>query len=283
MSRKIRKAIFPVAGMGTRFLPATKSIPKEMLTVVDRPVIQYAVDEAVQAGCDTLIFVTGRSKRAIEDYFDSSPELEWELSQKNKQVALEAVRSIIPAHVQCIYIRQAMPLGLGHAVLCAASLIDKDEAFAVLLPDDLIDGQGRGVLGQMVDQWPVDAAGMIAVEQVPEHEISKYGILRPSTSSPSSLIPIASLVEKPSPAQAPSNWAVVGRYILTQPVMQALQHQKPGIGSEIQLTDALSFCAGQTHFYGFPYEGKRFDCGSRAGFHQANVHFWSKNSHPVQV
>jgi UTP--glucose-1-phosphate uridylyltransferase len=278
MSRKIRKAIFPVAGMGTRFLPATKSIPKEMLTVVDRPVIQYAVDEAVQAGCDTLIFVTGRSKRAIEDYFDSSPELEWELSQKNKQTALEAVRSIIPAHVQCIYIRQAMPLGLGHAVLCAASLIDRDEAFAVLLPDDLIDGQGRGVLGQMVDQWPADAAGMIAVEQVPEHDISKYGILRPATSSLSSLIPIASLVEKPSPTQAPSNWAIVGRYILTQPVMQALQHQKPGVGSEIQLTDALSSCAAQTPIYGFPYDGKRFDCGSRAGFHQANLHFWSKFS-----
>jgi UTP--glucose-1-phosphate uridylyltransferase len=278
MNRKLRKAIFPVAGMGTRFLPATKSIPKEMLTVVDRPVIQYAVDEAVQAGCDTLIFVTGRSKRAIEDYFDSSPELEWELSQKNKQTALEAVRSIIPAHVQCIYIRQAMPLGLGHAVLCAASLIDKNEAFAVLLPDDLIDGQGRGVLGQMVDQWPVDAAGMIAVEQVPEQDISKYGILNPAASPTSSLIPIASLIEKPSPAQAPSNWAVVGRYILTQPVMQALEHQKPGVGSEVQLTDALSSCAAHTPFFGFPYEGKRFDCGSRAGFHQANVHFWAKFS-----
>lgn len=278
MSRRIHKAIFPVAGLGTRFLPATKSIPKEMLTVVDRPVIQYAVDEAVQAGCDTLIFVTGRSKRAIEDYFDSSPELENELSQKNNQQALELVRSIIPAHVQCIYIRQAMPLGLGHAVLCASSLIEENETFAVLLPDDLIDGHGHGVLGQMAQHIPDNAQGMIAVEQMSMQDLSRYGVLKTKLGSSYPLISIADLVEKPKSEDAPSNWAVVGRYLLSKQVMRALEHQQPGVGAEIQLTDALASCAAQSNFYGFAYEGQRFDCGSRAGFHQANVHFWAKTS-----
>ena len=276
MNKKIRKAIFPVAGLGTRFLPATKSIPKEMLTVVDRPVIQYAVDEAVEAGCDTLIFITGRSKRAIEDYFDGNPELENALEKKNNQHALRLVRSIIPSHVQCIYIRQAMPLGLGHAVLCASGLIEENEAFAVLLPDDLIDGQGSGVLSQMVAHWPENAQGMIAVEQMPTADLSLYGVLDPKEINKSALIGIKNLVEKPVYGQAPSNWAVVGRYLLTKPVMHALAHQTPGVGAEIQLTDALSRCANTSNFYGFPYNGERFDCGSRSGFHRANVHFWAK-------
>ncbi len=273
---KIRKAIFPVAGFGTRFLPATKAIPKEMLTIVDRPVIQYAVDEAIQAGCDTLIFVTGRSKRAIEDYFDSSPELERELTEKGNLLALEALRSIIAPHVKCIYLRQAKPLGLGHAVLCAESLINDDEHFAVMLPDDVIDGHGQGTLCQMLAQWPTEAQGMIAVEPVCAEDVSKYGILEIDGDSDRALLPIKSLVEKPLAKVAPSNMAVVGRYILNRDVLRILHNQAPGAHCEIQLTDALATYARTSPMYGFRYQGNRFDCGSRAGFHQANLHYWAK-------
>jgi UTP--glucose-1-phosphate uridylyltransferase len=279
MTKNVKKAIFPVAGFGTRFLPATKSIPKEMLTVVDRPVIQYAVDEAVQAGCDTLIFVTGRSKRAIEDYFDDSPELEFELGKKKDHKSLALVQSILPSHVQCIYIRQSRPLGLGHAVLCASSLIDEDETFAVVLPDDLIDGHDEGVLSQMIRNFPAGAQGMFAVEKVPNSELHRYGVIRPKQSCDGPMIEVDRLVEKPSQSLAPSNWAVVGRYLLKKSLMHALEHQTPGLGGEIQLTDALSKCSADSRYFGFVYDGLRFDCGSRVGFQQANLHYWNKLSH----
>ncbi|MFV0600638.1 MAG: UTP--glucose-1-phosphate uridylyltransferase GalU [Brachymonas sp.] len=270
--KPLQKAIFPVAGLGTRFLPATKSIPKEMLTVVDRPLIQYAVDEAVEAGIDTLIFVTGRSKTAIVDYFDRSPELEAELEAKGKTEALERVRNVIPPHVKCFYVRQAHPLGLGHAVLCAAELLQEDEPFAVLLPDDLIDASPVGTLAQMAELHRSNNQAVLALEEVPLSQVHQYGIIRPVQAHAWPL-QIQEIVEKPQPEKAPSNWSVVGRYILTSDVMQALKTQKPGAGGEIQLTDAIAACLHTGRFVGMPLHGKRFDCGSKRGFLEANMHF----------
>lgn len=269
--KPLKKAIFPVAGLGTRFLPATKSIPKEMLTVVDRPLIQYAVDEAVEAGIDTLIFVTGRSKRAIDDYFDRSPELEAELESKGKAEALEIVRNVIPPHVKCFFVRQSHPLGLGHAVLCAADFID-NEPFAVLLPDDLIDGIPKGVMAQMLDVHQRTKKAVLAVEEVPLSEVHKYGVIKPKSQDQYPL-EVESIVEKPKVEEAPSNWSVVGRYILTPNVMEALKNQEPGAGDEIQLTDAIARCVAFGGFVGHPFHGKRFDCGSKRGFLEANMHF----------
>jgi UTP--glucose-1-phosphate uridylyltransferase len=269
--KPLRKAIFPVAGLGTRFLPATKSIPKEMLTVVDRPMIQYAVDEAVEAGIDVLIFVTGRSKRAIADYFDHSPELEAALEAKGKKEALELVRNVIPPHVKCFYVRQAQPLGLGHAVLCAAELIS-DEPFAVLLPDDLIDGVPKGAMSQMVDVHRKTGKAVLAVEEVPLSEVHKYGVIKPVDADVYPLT-IEDIVEKPKAEEAPSNWSVVGRYILTPDVMEALKSQTAGSGGEIQLTDAIARCVPAGQFVAHPFHGKRFDCGSKKGFLEANIHF----------
>lgn len=269
---QLKKAVFPVAGLGTRFLPATKSIPKEMLPIVDRPIIQYAVDEAVEAGCDTLIFVTGRAKRAVEDYFDSAPELEAELEAKGKTEALEAVRSIVPSHVRVVFVRQSRPLGLGHAVLCAAPMIDKDEHFAVLLPDDLIDGHHAGVLKQMLPTAADNNASVVAVEQVLPEDVSKYGIVDPS-SQEGQTMQLKGIVEKPAPDQAPSTSAVVGRYILHGSVMQTLETTKPGTGGEIQLTDALAQQIESPGLFGYQFSGKRFDCGSKRGFLVANIHF----------
>ncbi len=269
---KLRKAVFPVAGLGTRFLPATKSIPKEMLPIVDRPIIQYAVDEAIEAGCDTLIFITGRSKRAVEDYFDRSPELEAELEAKGKTEALAVIRNIIPPHVRVLFVRQASPLGLGHAVLCAAPMIGRDEYFAVLLPDDLIDGYPEGVLSQM---WPIaleHRASVLAVEQVPRADVSKYGIVEPS-SEDGPLMKLRGIVEKPAVDQAPSTNAVVGRYILHSSVLDTLANQAPGAGGEIQLTDALVGQIETPGLYGYRFGGKRFDCGDKRGFLTANIHF----------
>lgn len=271
-AKPLRKAIFPVAGFGTRFLPATKSVPKEMLTVVDRPVIHYAVQEAIDAGCDTLIFITGRSKRAIEDYFDRSPELEAELQAKGKTQALDIVRNIIPASVRCFYVRQPQALGLGHAVLCAADMIAPDEPFAVMLPDDLIDAKPVGVLKQMQAIHARTGQSVIAVEQVAQQDVSKYGILQTDGWLGGSL-PIQGIVEKPQPQDAPSNWGVIGRYILPASIMQLLKDQAPGAGGEIQLTDAIARCLPHTSFVGLPISGKRFDCGSMNGFLEANVHF----------
>lgn len=272
--KPLKKAIFPVAGLGTRFLPATKSIPKEMLTVVDRPLIQYAVDEAVEAGIDTLIFVTGRSKRAIDDYFDRSPELEAELEAKGKTEALEVVRNVIPPHVKCFFVRQSHPLGLGHAVLCAADFIG-DEPFAVLLPDDLIDGIPKGVMSQMLDVHQRTEKAVLAVEEVPLSEVHKYGVIKPKNQDQYPL-EVEGIVEKPKAEEAPSNWSVVGRYILTPDVMEALKNQEPGAGGEIQLTDAIARCVPSGSFVGHPFHGKRFDCGSKRGFLEANMHFGLK-------
>lgn len=270
--KPLRKAIFPVAGLGTRFLPATKSIPKEMLTVVDRPIIHYAVEEAIEAGCEVMIFVTGRTKRAIADYFDRSPDLEAELEAKGKTEALKIVRNIIPPHVKCIFVRQAQPLGLGHAVLCAAELIGEDEPFAVLLPDDLIDGAPKGALAQLADVHRLTGKAVLAVEEVPTSRVHQYGIVKPRNAA---VLPLelAGIVEKPSAAEAPSNWSVVGRYILTPDVMEALKTQTPGSGGEIQLTDAIARCLPSGQFLGLPLNGKRFDCGNKRGFLEANMHF----------
>lgn len=270
--KPLRKAIFPVAGFGTRFLPATKSVPKEMLTVVDRPVIHYAVQEAIDAGCDTLIFITGRSKRAIEDYFDRSPELEAELEAKGKTEALDIVRNILPPHVRCFYVRQPKALGLGHAVLCAADMITPDEPFAVLLPDDLIDAKPAGVLKQMQSIHAQTGQAVIAVEQVAQQDVSKYGILK-TDGWLGGALPIQGIVEKPPIDQAPSNWGVIGRYILPARIMDLLKDQTPGAGGEIQLTDAIARCLTHDSFVGLPISGKRFDCGNMNGFLEANVHF----------
>jgi UTP--glucose-1-phosphate uridylyltransferase len=271
---KLRKAVFPVAGMGTRFLPATKSIPKEMLPIVDRPIIQYAVDEAIAAGCDTLIFVTGRSKRAVEDYFDRNPELEAELEAKGKLEALDAVRNIIPSHVKVLFVRQPQPLGLGHAVLCAAPMIGPDELFAVLLPDDLIDGYPMGVLSQMLPSALEKQCSVIAVEDVSLDEVSNYGVVDP-ISEEGHLLKLRGIVEKPPKDLAPSASAVVGRYILHPNVMKTLETQAPGAGGEIQLTDALS---GEIErgLFAYRFGGKRFDCGNKRGFLTANIHFGLK-------
>lgn len=272
---KLRKAVFPVAGLGTRFLPATKSIPKEMLPIVDRPIIQYAVDEAIEAGCDTLIFITGRSKRAVEDYFDRSPELEAELEAKGKTEALAAIRNIIPPHVRVLFVRQSSPLGLGHAVLCAAPMIGHDEYFAVLLPDDLIDGYPIGVLSQM---WPValeHRASVVAVEQVTREDVSKYGIVE-AASEDGPVMKLSGIVEKPAMDKAPSTSAVVGRYILHSSVLETLATQQAGAGGEIQLTDALVGQIESPGLYGYRFGGKRFDCGDKRGFLTANIHFGLK-------
>ncbi len=269
--KPLRKAIFPVAGLGSRFLPATKSIPKEMLTVVDRPLIQYAVDEAVEAGIDVLIFVTGRSKRAIADYFDRNPELEAELEAKGKLEALALVRNVLPPHVKCIFLRQAQPLGLGHAVLCAAELIG-DEPFAVLLPDDLIDGAPKGAMAQMADVHRKTEKAVLAIEEVPLSEVHKYGVIKLAQADQYPL-QIEGIVEKPKAEEAPSNWCVVGRYILTPDVIEALKTQTPGAGGEIQLTDAIARCMPSGQFLGYAFHGRRFDCGSKKGFLEANMHF----------
>jgi UTP--glucose-1-phosphate uridylyltransferase len=273
---KLRKAVFPVAGMGTRFLPATKSIPKEMLPIVDRPIIQYAVDEAVEAGCDTLIFVTGRSKRAVEDYFDRNPELEAELEAKGKQAELDIVRNIVPPHVKVLFVRQSAPLGLGHAVLCAAPMIGEDEMFAVLLPDDLIDGYPEGCLKQMVSTAEETGGSVVAIEQVAREDVSKYGIVDMELSGSAASGPaskIRAIVEKPSIELAPSTNAVVGRYILHASVLKTLENQEPGTGGEIQLTDALVKQIESPGLYGYRFGGKRFDCGNKRGFLVANIHF----------
>ena len=258
--------------MGTRFLPATKSVPKEMLTVVDRPVIDYAVREAVEAGCDTLIFITGRSKQAIANYFDRNPELEAELEAKQKKEALEIVRNIIPSHVNCIYIRQAEPLGLGHAVYCGAPLVHPEEHVAILLPDDLIDGHQKGCLQQMNEVYQRTGHSVIALEQVNWEDVHQYGVVKPKDEHVMPL-ELEGIVEKPKREDAPSNWTVVGRYILNGKIMQLLEKTPRGAGGEIQLTDGISELLKSETILGMPFSGKRFDCGSKAGFLEANLRF----------
>jgi UTP--glucose-1-phosphate uridylyltransferase len=275
--KALSKALFPVAGMGTRFLPATKSVPKEMITIVDRPIIHYAFDEAVAAGCETMIFITGRTKRAVEDYFDAHPELEAELAAKGKHEALAIVRNIVPPHVRCAYVRQGEPLGLGHAVRCAADLVG-DEPFAVLLPDDLIDGNAQPCLAQLHAQYKRTGGSVIAVQQVPWEQVHQYGVVDLGGAEPKATQParIRAVVEKPQRDQAPSNWAIVGRYILMPQVMAQLRQTQPGAGGEIQLTDAIAATLADVPTWAVPIDGERFDCGNRAGFVQANLHFARK-------
>lgn len=268
----IQKAVFPVAGLGTRFLPATKAVPKEMLTVVDRPIIDYAVREAVEAGCETLIFVTGRTKNSIADYFDRNPELENELEAKQKIEALEIVRNIIPSHVQCVYVRQSEALGLGHAVHCASTLITPDEYFAVVLPDDLIDGYPVGALKQLIQAQARENCSVLALEQVAWTEVEKYGVVKPLNDETTPVI-IQGIVEKPSRELAPSNWSVVGRYVLSGKIMAHLANVKRGTGGEIQLTDGIAALLETEKMIGVPFSGKRFDCGNKIGFLEANLHF----------
>ncbi len=272
MNNTVTKAIFPVAGLGTRFLPATKSIPKEIMTLVDRPLIQYAIDEAREAGITDFIFVTARGKSALEDYFDSNPELEQSLRKKGKTELLETLRNTDMESGAIAYIRQREALGLGHAVWCARRLVAPDEPFAVLLPDDVIAGE-IGCLSQMVSAYSEIGGNMVATMEVSASQISNYGVIDPSETN-GRLVTAKGMVEKPSAESAPSNLAVIGRYILRPEIFDALKGQKAGAGGEVQLTDAI--CAqidSGSHVTGYRFEGERFDCGSKAGYLQATVAF----------
>ncbi len=264
----VTKAIFPVAGLGTRFLPATKAQPKEMLPVVDKPLIQYAVEEAYAAGIREMIFVTGRHKRPIEDHFDMTFELEVALEQAGKEDLLNVVRSVKPADMECIYVRQAQALGLGHAVLCAQRLVG-NEPFAVLLADDLMVGE-TPVLKQMVDQYEEWRVSILAVQEVPAEQTRRYGIVA-GTAINDHLMDVSRIVEKPAPEAAPSRLGVAGRYILTPGVFHEIANQQRGVGNEIQLTDGIAGLLRREKVFAYRYEGKRYDCGSKGGFLQANV------------
>ncbi|MBO9473170.1 UTP--glucose-1-phosphate uridylyltransferase GalU [Shimia sp. R10_1] len=271
MQRKVTKAIFPVAGMGTRFLPATKSVPKEIMTLVDRPLIQYAIDEAREAGIKEFIFVTSRGKSALEDYFDHAPQLEQTLREKGKTKLLEELERSNMESGSIAYIRQHKALGLGHAVACASRLM-ADEPFAVILPDDVIAGE-VGCLKQMVDAYADTGGCMVAAMEVPHDKASSYGVLDVKEDM-GSLVSVKGMVEKPAPGTAPSNLAVIGRYILTPQILKNLASQQSGAGGEIQLTDAIATeVAKDAGVYGYRFQGQRYDCGSKAGFLQATVAF----------
>ena len=267
----VRKAVFPVAGFGTRFLPATKASPKEMLPVVDKPLIQYAVEEAYAAGIRHMIFVTGRSKRAIEDHFDTAYELEAELEAAGKKELLALVRSVQPSDMDCAFVRQPRSLGLGHAVLCAEPLVG-GEPFAVLLADDLMVGNpgGAPVLAQMVQAFRQQGRSMLAVQEVPLDQVHRYGIIAGEPAG-GPLVRIESIIEKPSPETAPSRMAVAGRYILTPAIFEEIRNQPKGAGGEIQLTDAIARLMAHEAVYAFQYAGKRYDCGCKEGFLEATV------------
>ncbi len=264
----IRKAVFPVAGLGTRFLPATKASPKEMLPVVDKPLIQYAVEEAVAAGITELIFITGRSKRAIEDHFDRAFEVEAELASRGKEALLKTVREIVPPHVKCIYLRQPQALGLGHAVLCAEPVVG-DQPFAVILADDLIHGEPP-VMQQMVDVFKIEQCSLLGVQRVVRADTRQYGIVAPGARR-GRLHQVKSIVEKPHPSKAPSTMAVVGRYVLTPRIFHHLENVQAGAGGEIQLTDAIAALLAEERVMAYPFEGTRYDCGSKLGYLKANV------------
>ena len=271
MTMRVRKAVFPVGGLGTRFLPATKAMPKEMLPVVDKPLIQYAVEEAQAAGIEEFIFVTGRSKAAIEDHFDHSYELEDTLKERNKQNELQAIGSWMPAPGQVAYTRQQTPLGLGHAVLCARNLVG-NEPFAVLLADDLVLAD-KPCLKQMIEAYEANPANIVAVEEVPREHTNRYGILDIECDD-GKLVKVKGVVEKPQPKDAPSTLSIIGRYVLQPDVFDHLARQGRGAGNEIQLTDGLAqqIAAGRP-FFGLRFEGVRFDCGDKAGFFEANLAF----------
>ncbi|AGA33462.1 UTP--glucose-1-phosphate uridylyltransferase [Thioalkalivibrio nitratireducens DSM 14787] len=270
--QRIRMAVFPVAGMGTRFLPATKANPKEMLPIVDKPLIQYAAEEAVAAGIETLVFVTGRNKRSIPDHFDKAYELESELEQRGKTRMLELVRNILPPEVTCVYVRQADALGLGHAVGCARPIV-QHEPFAVILADDLIESERGGALAQMVEQFNDTQCSVLGVEEVPRQDTGKYGVIDPVATDTPGLWDVKGIVEKPRPEDAPSSMAVVGRYVLTPRIFELLKAQEPGAGGEIQLTDAIARLLEQERVTAFEFSGRRFDCGSKLGYLQATVEF----------
>jgi len=272
MTQRIRKAVFPVAGLGTRFLPATKTVPKEMLPIIDRPLIQYAVDEAVEAGCDTLIFVTNRYKHAIGDYFDKAYELEDKLEASGKLELLEKVRNPLPKGVRAIFVTQNEALGLGHAVLCAKSIVG-DEPFAVMLPDDLIvNRNGDGALKQMADAHASTGASQIAVQDVEPEKTASYGIVATDAFDGRSG-KINAMVEKPKPEDAPSNLGVVGRYVLDGSIFKLLEETKPGAGGEIQLTDAIATLLAQKPVHAYRFKGTRFDCGAHIGLVEATIHY----------
>jgi len=273
--KKVRKAVFPVAGLGTRFLPATKANPKEMLPIVDKPLIQYAAEEAVNAGIDTLIFIIGRNKRAIPDHFDKAYELESELEASGKLDRLAEVQHILPPEISCIYIRQPEALGLGHAVLCSKPVVG-DEPFAIILADDLIDGGDKSCLRQMVEVYEKEQSGVIGVQKVPLEDVSNYGVVA-GQNTKDRLWKLSGLVEKPRPEDAPSNVAVVGRYILDGSIFEMLEETQPGSGGEIQLTDAIAKQLQQESVYAYEFEGRRYDCGSKLGYLQATLEYGLKH------
>jgi len=270
--RKVTKAVFPVAGLGTRFLPATKAMPKEMLTVVNKPVIQYAVEEAYAAGIREFIFVTGRGKSAIENHFDKPYELSDILTKKGKTAELQMVEEILPKDARLYYTRQGEPLGLGHAVWCAHTITGED-AFAVILPDDIICTGNGNPLRELIDIYGATGRSAVLCEEVPREKTSSYGILETAGAVENGRVAVRSFVEKPSPETAPSNLAVVGRYVLTAAHMEVLKDTPAGKGGEIQLTDAMVKIAADEGFYGFVSRAKRFDCGDKVGFQMANLHF----------
>ena len=271
--QRIRKAVFPVAGLGSRFLPATKAQPKEMLPIVDKPLIQYAVEEAVAAGITEMIFITGRNKRAIEDHFDKAYELEAELEAAGKAQLLEVVRGVIPKNITCIYIRQSEPLGLGHAVLCARPVVG-NEPFAVLLADDFMDTgpADKPVLQQMTELYDYENCSVLAVQDVPRENTKQYGIVSSAPYRPGIEL-VSGIVEKPQPEVAPSTLAVVGRYVLTGRIFDYLEHLGTGTGGEIQLTDGIAALMAVERVLAYRYSGQRYDCGSKIGFLTANVVF----------
>jgi len=275
MRNKLRKAVFPVAGLGSRFLPVTKASPKEMLPVVDKPLIQYAVEEAASAGITEMIFVTGRNKRAIEDHFDKAYELETELERKGKDALLDIVRSVLPGGARCIYIRQAEPLGLGHAVLCAQPVVG-DEPFAVVLADDLIDAKPPA-MARMEEVFAQEGSSLLGVEEVPRDQTQSYGIVTIDKMQ-GDTARIHSIVEKPKPAAAPSNLAVIGRYVLVPRIFEMLSKITPGAGGEIQLTDGISALLEYERVLAVRLPGKRYDCGSKLGYMQAQVEFGLRHS-----
>ena len=274
MHKKITKAVFPVAGLGTRFLPVTKASPKEMLPIVDKPLIQYAVEEAAAAGITEMIFVTGRNKRAIEDHFDKAYELEAELAARDKQELLEVLRNIKPDNVQCFYVRQAEALGLGHAVLCVERLV-QDEPFAVILADDLLDGQ-IPVMRQMTELHAHYGSSIIGVESITPEQSRAYGVVA-GTPFGERLLKLHGIVEKPLPEKAPSSMGVVGRYILTSSIFKHLHNLQPGAGGELQLTDGIAALLQQEAVLSYQFHGTRYDCGSKQGYLQATVQFALKH------
>ena len=272
--RKITKAVFPGAGMGSRFLPATKASPKEMMAVVEKPLIQYAVEEAVAAGITDMVFITGRNKRSIEDHFDKAYELEAELALRGKVELLRIVQEVIPKHVNCIYIRQTEALGLGHAVLCAQPVV-QDEPFAVILADDLIDGE-MPIMKQMVNVFERHHCSVLGVQEVPREQTRQYGIVS-STNLEPGVEKVNGIVEKPKPEVAPSTLAVVGRYILTPRIFHHLEQVQPGTGGEIQLTDGIAALMQEEQLLAYRFQGIRYDCGSKLGYLQAQVAFGLKH------